>query len=92
VGSKSIMMVPSWARHSGIALRSQITIPIPERNRQILQLRKEGKSQTEVARRFKLSPSRIYLIEKQDAADRSLAERRVKLREEIRAVADLDRM
>lgn len=33
-------------------------------------------SQTEMARRFDLSPSRIYLIERQDAADKSLAERR----------------
>jgi len=67
-------------------------IPIPERNRQILQLRKEGMSPTEVARRFKLSPSRIYLIEKQDAATRSMAERRIKLREDIRAADDLERM
>jgi DNA-binding CsgD family transcriptional regulator len=34
-------------------------IPISERNRQILQLRKEGMSQTELARRFKWSPSRL---------------------------------
>ena len=67
-------------------------VPIPERNRQILQLRKEGMSQIEVARRFKLSPTRIYLIEKQDAADRSLEGRRAKLREEIRAADDLERM
>ena len=49
-------------------------------------------SQIEVARRFKLSPTRIYLIEKQDAADRSLEGRRAKLREEIRAADDLERM
>ena len=67
-------------------------IPIPERNRQILQLRAEGRSQTEVARTFKLSPSRIYLIEKQDAADRSMEQRRATLREEIRAADDMDRM
>ena len=67
-------------------------IPISERNRQILQLRKEGMSRTELARRFKLSPSRIYLIEKQDAADRSLEERRTRLREEIRAADDPDKM
>ena len=67
-------------------------IPNPERNRQILELRKKGMSQTEVARRFKLSPSRIYLIEKQDAADRSLAERRTRLRQGIRAADDLERM
>jgi len=67
-------------------------IPIPERNRQILQLRAEGRSQTEVAKTFKLSPSRIYLIEKQDAADRSMEQRRATLREEIRAADDMDRM
>lgn len=67
-------------------------IPIEERNRQILELRKDGLTQLEVARRFKLSPSRIYLIEKQDAADRSLAERRSKLRKEIRAADDPERM
>ena len=49
-------------------------------------------SQTEVARRFNLSPSRIYLIEKQDAAERLLAERRTRLREEIRAADELERM
>ena len=92
MGSKSIMMDPSCARHSGIALRSRITIPIPERNRQILQMRKDGVSKKEVARNFKLSPSRIYLIERRDAADRSMCERRAKSREEIQAVADLDRM
>jgi transcriptional regulator with XRE-family HTH domain len=70
----------------------RFTISIPERNRQILQLRKGGLSQTEVARRFKLSPNRIYLIEKQDAADRALAERRTKLREEIRAADDLEKL
>ena len=66
--------------------------PIFKRNRQIHQLRKEGLSQTELARKFKLSPSRIYLIEKQYAADRLLAERRTRLREEIRAVDDLERV
>jgi hypothetical protein len=55
-------------------------------------MRKDGVSKKEVARNFKLSPSRIYLIERRDAADRSMCERRAKSREEIRAVADLDRM
>jgi hypothetical protein len=55
-------------------------------------MRKDGVSKKEVARNFKLSPSRIYLIERRDAADRSMCERRGKSREEIRAVADLDRM
>jgi hypothetical protein len=55
-------------------------------------MRKDGVSKKEVARNFKLSPSRIYLIERRDAADRSMCERRAKSREEIQAVADLDRM
>lgn len=61
---------------------------ISKRNRQILQMRKEGSSRREVAQKFKLSPSRIYLIERQDAADRSMAERRAKLREELRKADD----
>ena len=39
-----------------------------------------------------MSPSRIYLIEKQNAAERALADRRTRLREEIRAADDLERM
>ena len=86
------MMDPSCARHSGMALRDRITVPIPKRNRKILEMRKEGVSKKEVARRFGLSPSRIYLIEKRDAADRSMCERRAKLREEIRAADDLEKL
>ena len=67
-------------------------IPISERNRQILEMRNQGVSQTEVARRFKLSPSRIHLIERRDAADRMMGERRAKLREEIRAADDPERL
>ncbi|HZR17368.1 MAG TPA: hypothetical protein VFE51_08575 [Verrucomicrobiae bacterium] len=67
-------------------------IPIEQRNREILELRRQGLSQTEVARKFQLSPTRIYLIEKQDAADRSMEQRRAKLQEEIRAADDLERM
>lgn len=63
-------------------------IPIPERNRQILQMREEGVQRIEVARRFKLSPSRIEQIEKQDAIDKAAAERRFRLREAIRAADD----
>ncbi len=67
-------------------------ISIRERNRQILQLRKEGLQRKEVARRFKLSTSRIQLIEKQDATDRSMAERRATLREEIRMADEMDKL
>jgi hypothetical protein len=62
--------------------------PMQERNAQILQLRKEGRSRQEVYRRFRLSPSRILLLEKQDAADRAMAERRSKLRVALRAADD----
>ena len=54
-------------------------------------MRKEGVERKEVARRFKLSPSRIYLIQKQDAADRSMGERRARQREEIRNADDPDK-
>ena len=92
MGSKSIMMDPSCARHSGMALRDRITVPIPELNRQILEMRKEGVSKKEVARRFGLSPSRIWLIERGDKADSSMAERRAKLREKIRVANDLEKL
>lgn len=39
-----------------------------------------------------MSPSRIGLIEKQDAAERSLAERRTRLREQIRAADDPEKL
>jgi len=55
-------------------------------------MRREGFSQTEVARQFKLSPSRIHLIEKRDAADRSMGERRARLRGEIRAADDPEKL
>jgi transcriptional regulator with XRE-family HTH domain len=75
-----------------MALRDRITVPIPERNRQILEMRKEGVSKKEVARRFGLSPSRIWLIERGDKADSSMAERRAKLREKIRVANDLEKL
>ena len=71
---------------------SRHLIPIAERNRQILRLLQDGARRVDVARRFDLSPTRIYLLEKRDAADRSMADRRAKLREGIRAADDLERM
>jgi DNA-binding transcriptional MerR regulator len=65
---------------------------IAERNKQILQLRNEGVSRKEVATKFELSRCRIQLIEKQDAAESTLAERRAQLREEIRTADHLDRL
>jgi len=71
---------------------NRVSIPIPERNRQILVMLAKGISQIEVARSFELSPSRIWLIERRDRADRSMAQRRARLREEIRAADDLQKM
>jgi hypothetical protein len=71
---------------------NRVSIPIPERNRQILQMRKEGMRRVDVAKKFELSPSRIWLIERRDRADRSMAERRAKLRQEIQAADDLEKM
>lgn len=67
-------------------------IPIPERNRQILQMRKDGVGRHDVARKFKLSPSRIEQIEKRDTFDRSMADRRARVREDIRDADDPERM
>lgn len=67
-------------------------IPISERNRQILQMRKEGLSQREVAERFGLSTSRIYLLERRDVADRITAERRSAILEEMRAADDPEKL
>ena len=45
---------------------------IEKRNQQILQLRSDGVARKEVARRFHLSPNRIFLIETRDADDYAL--------------------
>jgi hypothetical protein len=63
-------------------------VPNQERNWQILQLRKEGVPRREVALRFRLSPNRISQLEQRDRADRFRAERRARLREEIRIADD----
>ncbi len=65
---------------------------IHARNRQILAMRSEGASRQEVARGFGLSPGRIYLLERRDTADKSMAERRAKLQEGIRAADDPEKM
>jgi hypothetical protein len=67
-------------------------IPIQERNRQILQMRKEGVPRREVALRFGLSPGRISQLEKRDEADKTMAERRAEFRGAIRAADDPERM
>jgi hypothetical protein len=66
-------------------------IPIQERNRQILQMRKEGVPRPEVALRFRLSHERISQLEKRDEADKSMAERRANLREAVRTADNPER-
>jgi hypothetical protein len=61
---------------------------ILERNRQMLQMRNEGVRRVDVARGFGLSTERISQLEKRDQTDKSMAERRVELRKEIRAADD----
>ncbi|MGA2662070.1 MAG: hypothetical protein ABSH34_31715 [Verrucomicrobiota bacterium] len=67
-------------------------IPTPERSRQILQMRRAGVPRREVALRFKLSPNRISQLEQRDKADKSMAERRAKLRDAIRAADDPEKV
>ena len=73
-------------------MRHEPKVSIPERNGQILQMRKEGVQRFEVARRFQLSPSRIEQIEKKDATNKATAERRARLREAIRSADDPDKV
>ncbi len=67
-------------------------IPISKRNREILQMRKDGVLRNEVARRFNLSGNRIEQLEKRDTADRSMGDRRIQLLEKIREADDIDKM
>ncbi len=67
-------------------------MPVCQRNQQIVKLRQEGLSQTEIAKRFKLSPSRIYLIEKQDAASRPMEARRAKVLKQLQEADDLGKL
>ncbi len=66
--------------------------PIEQRNQQILRVRQEGMSQTEVAKKFHLSPSQVYLIEKQDAATRATEERRAKVLKQLKGADDMDKL
>ena len=66
--------------------------PTAQRNQQILELRQEGMSQMEVAKRFKLSPSRVYLIEKQDTASRSMEGRRSRMFKQLQEADDMDKL
>ncbi len=66
--------------------------PPPERNRKILQMLMGGMPQSEVARKFRLSPSRVYLIEKQDAAAKSMEERRTRMLKQLQGADDMDKL
>jgi hypothetical protein len=89
IGSK-LPLVPGTKARMRDTNDSQISIQ--ERNQQILQMRRDGVRQGEVARRFGLSPGRIYELERRDALDRAMAERRAKLQAELRAADDPDKM
>ncbi len=52
---------------------------------------KEGVPQSEVAKKFHLSPSRIYLIEKQDAKTRTMEGRRTKMLKQLQEADDMDK-
>ncbi len=65
---------------------------IAERNRKILQMLKEGMAQSEVAKQFQLSPSQVYLIEKQDAANRAMEERRTRMLKTLQAADDMEKL
>jgi len=55
-------------------------------------MRKEGVRRADVARKFNLSSSRIDLIERRDAADRLMAERRSRLRGMLRTDDDMEKL
>jgi hypothetical protein len=65
---------------------------IRARNQQILQMRQEGVSRQEVARRFGLSPWRIGLVEREFKTEEAMAERRARIRGELRRADDPDKM
>ena len=62
-----------------------------KRNQQIVQMREQGILRRDVAQKYGLTPERIRMIEREAAAEKSLAERRARLREEIRKADDLDK-
>lgn len=64
---------------------------IAERNQKILQMLKDGMTQSEVAKTFHLSPTRVYLIEKQDAKTRTMEGRRTKVLKQLQEADDMDK-
>ncbi len=81
---------PDWLARAVASIYSNE--PNPERNRQILQMRKEGIPRREVARRFGLSAQRVSQFERKDQAERVTVERRAKLQEEIRIADDPEKL
>ena len=75
-----------------IFLTLRIVKTIQKRNLEIVRMRKEGVPPKEVARRFRLSRSRIQQIERRAADDESLAERRATLWVQMRAADDPEKM
>jgi len=67
-------------------------IPIQERNRQILQMRREGVPRREVALQVNLSRARIAQLEKRDTRDQAMAARCANLRAKMHSADDVDRM
>jgi hypothetical protein len=82
--------------HSGRFFKGLIRflqmINIRERNKKILRMRQEAIGRSEVARRFGLSRSRIWLIERAFKAEEALTERRNLMRAELRTADDPDKM
>ena len=62
-----------------------------KRNQQILQMRAQGVARREVARQFGITPGGIGVIEQKAGAEQSLAERRARLRADLRDADDLDK-
>ncbi len=75
-----------------MTVRRRTTPSIPERNRRVLELRKAGASQKEVATKYGVSPSRVYLIEKHDAAPRAKEERRTRMHKQLQEADDMGKL
>jgi hypothetical protein len=75
-----------------IVLRLPIVKSILERNSQIVRVRREGVPTKEVARKFRLSRSRIKQIELRAADDEALTERRATLWAQMRSADDPEKM
>lgn len=75
-----------------VVSKLRIVKPILERNSQIVRIRKDGVPTKVVARKFRLSRSRIQQIEHRAAEDASLANRRAALWAQMRAADDPEKL